>query len=406
VNDPAGIADVFRREWPRVVATLMRDLGDLDLAEEAAQDAFVEAAGRWAVEGRPDAPGAWVLTTARRKAIDRVRRRRRLDERLPTLHAMAHPHDRGPSGLIDDQVALMLGCCHPALATDAQVALTLRTVAGLSVAQIAKAFLVSEAAMARRLGRAKTKIRAANIPFGLPDRTTLVDRLAAVCHVIFLIFTEGHTSATAASLVRGDLCDEAVWLAELLAELVPDDAEVRGLAALVLLTDSRRESRTASDGNMVLLDDQDRTAWDRGRIARGLSHLRAAYDLHQAGPLQLKAAIAAVHATAASFDATDWTVVVSLYDALHTREPTPVVALNRAVAVSFADGPDAGLRSLAEIADDLASYPYYHSTLGELLMRAGRCSEAKQAFDEALRWCSNEVERQHLARRRGAAATG
>ncbi len=401
--DPSGIAEVFRTEWPRLVATLMRDLGDLDLAEDAAQDAFLEAARRWPVTGRPDVPGAWLVTTARRKAIDRLRRVRRLDD-LAVLDDVSASDERGPSGLVDDQLALLLGCCHPALDTEAQIALTLRSFGGLSVAQIAKAFLVSEAAMARRIGRAKTKIRAARIPFTLPDRATLVQRLEVVRRVVFLIFTEGHTSSTLATLVRGDLCDEAVWLSELLVELVPGDPEGHGLAALVLLTDARRSTRLDRAGGLVLLEDQDRSAWDSERIDHGLAHLGKAYELHQGGPFQLQAAIAAVHATSPSFSRTDWPLIVRLYDALLRREPTAVVALNRAVALSYADGAEHGLRALAPLVDELATYPYFHSARAELLLRAGRPADAATAFDDALRWCHNDAERRHLAARRAVAA--
>jgi RNA polymerase sigma-70 factor, ECF subfamily len=402
--DPSNIAEVFRSEWPRLVATLMRDLGDLDLAEDAAQDAFLAAARRWPATGRPDVPGAWLVTTARRKAIDRLRRARRLDDHLAALAEASEPDERGPSGLVDDQLALLLGCCHPALDTEAQIALTLRSIAGLSVAQIAKAFLVSEAAMARRIGRAKTKISGARIPFTLPDRATLVERLEVVRRVVFLIFTEGHTSSTSATLVRGDLCDEAVWLAELLVELVPDDPEGHGLAALVLLTDARRASRLDGADGLVLLEDQDRSAWDRERIDRGLAHLAKAYEMHVGGPFQLQAAIAAVHATSPSFSGTDWPLIVRLYDALLRREPTAVVALNRAVAVSYADGAEHGLRALTPLVDELATYPYFHSARAELLLRAGRPADATMAFDDALQWCHNEAERRHLAARRAVAA--
>jgi RNA polymerase sigma-70 factor, ECF subfamily len=406
VNDPSGIAGVFRSEWPRLVATLMKDLGDLDLAEDATQDAFLEAARRWPTTGRPDVPVAWLVTTARRKAIDRLRRDRRLDERRDLLHDVAVNDERGPSGLVDDQLALLLGCCHPALDTEAQIALTLRSVGGLSVAQIATSFLVSEPAMARRIGRAKTKIRAARIPFTVPDRGTLFERLEVVRRVVFLIFTEGHTSATSATLVRGDLCDEAVWLSELLVDLVNDDPECHGLAALVLLTDARRATRLDADGGLVLLEDQDRSAWDRDRINHGLAHLAKAYDMHEGGPFQLQAAIAAVHATAASFDDTDWPLIVRLYDALLRREPTAVVALNRAVAISFADGAEHGLRALAPLADELSTFPYFHSTNAELLLRAGHRADAATAFDEAILWCRNDAQRQHLLARRTLAAAG
>lgn len=404
MRDAFGIAGVFRQEWPRLVATLVKDFGDLDVAEESAQDAFLEAARAWQATGPPDVPGAWLVTTARRRAIDRLRRSRLLDERLTQLRQAPVAVARAPTGLVDDQLALLLGCCHPALDTEAQIALTLRSVGGLSVAQIAKALLVSDAAMARRIGRAKTKIRVARIPFALPDRATLVERLEVVRRVVFLIFTEGHSSATAATLVRGDLCDEAVWLSELLVELVPDDPEGHGLAALILLTDARRSTRLDAEGSLMLLEQQNRAAWDRERIDRGLRHLAAAYDVHDAGPFQLQAAIAAVHATTPSFDDTDWPLIVRLYDALYRREPTPVVALNRAVALSYADGAEHGLRALQPLDAELSSYPYFHSAMGELLLRVGRRAEAVAAFDDALRWCSNDAEERHLTARRRLAA--
>ena len=409
--DTSGVTGVFRDEWPRLVATLMRDLGDLDLAEEAAQEAFLEAAVRWGRDGLPDRPGAWLVTTARRKAIDGLRRRARLDERLPELQRRADRAADAPSHqLVDDQLALLLGCCHPALAPDAQVALTLRVVGGLSTSQIARAFLVTDDAMARRLSRSKTKIRAANVPFTPVDVDTLLERLPAVCAVIYSIFTEGHTSATSTALVRGDLCDEALWLADLLADLVPDAPEVLGLLALLLLVDSRRDARLDDDGTPVLLTDQDRSRWDRDKIERGLAVLARAHRHRSAGPYQLQAAIQAVHTAAPGAGDTDWDAIVGLYDVLLLRQPTAVVALNRAVAVAERDGPDAGLAAIDAIAteacggDPLGDYPYRHSTRAELLARAGRAREAIAAFDEAIRHSGNGAQLEHLRRRRALVA--
>lgn len=405
--DRSGVTEAFRTEWPRLVATLVREVGDLELAEDAAQEAFFEAARRWERDGVPDRPGAWLLTTARRKAIDRIRRSKRMDDRLPELHARSTIEaDFSKHQLLDDQLALLLGCCHPAIAADAQVALTLRVVGGLSTAQIARAFLVSESTMTRRLTRSKAKIRGARIPFKAVDLDTLIERLPAVRGVIYSIFTEGHASAQHASLVRGDLCDEAVWLAGLLGELVPDDPEVAGLLALVLLVDARRPARIDEDGTPIVLADQDRALWDAEQIERGLAVLGRAHRHGSAGPYQLQAAINALHATASAFDETDWRGVVALYDALMLRRPTAIVALNRAVAVAEADGPQEGLRAIDAIAEaddlggDLDAYPYFHSSRAEFLARLGRDVEASSEFDRALAICGNEAERTHLEQRR------
>lgn len=405
--DRSGVTEAFRTEWPRLVATLVREVGDLELAEDAAQEAFFEAARRWERDGVPDRPGAWLLTTARRKAIDRIRRSKRMDDRLPELHARSTIEaDFSKHQLLDDQLALLLGCCHPAIAPDAQVALTLRVVGGLSTAQIARAFLVSESTMTRRLTRSKAKIRGARIPFKAVDLDTLIERLPAVRGVIYSIFTEGHASAQHASLVRGDLCDEAVWLAGLLDELVPDDPEVAGLLALVLLVDARRPARIDEDGTPIVLADQDRALWDAEQIERGLAVLGRAHRHGSAGPYQLQAAINALHATASAFDETDWRGVVALYDALMLRRPTAIVALNRAVAVAEADGPHEGLRAIDAIAEaddlggDLDAYPYFHSSRAEFLARLGRDAEASSEFDRALAICGNEAERTHLEQRR------
>jgi RNA polymerase sigma-70 factor (ECF subfamily) len=409
VSEPNAFTAVFRSEWPRVVATLVRDLGDLDLAEEAAQDAFVAAAASWTGDGWPDAPGAWLITTARRKAIDRLRRDQRFDRRVPELARRAEATDaeRGSTGdatggLVDEQLALILGCCHPALASDGQVALTLRVVAGLSTAQIARAFLVSESTMTRRITRAKRKIAGANIVFRA-DRARLAERLVSVSAVIYSIYTEGHASTTDASLVRGDLCEEAVWLAGLLADLVPDEAEVDGLLSLLLLSDARRSTRTSADGSMVLLADQDRERWDQEKIARGLATLASAHAMGRLGPYQLQAAIAALHATAPSFEETDWGRVIGLYDVLVGNGGDAVTALNRAAAIGHHRGPAAGLNALAELSvehrERLASYPYFHACQGEFLAAVGELDRARQSFERARDLTTNNAERAHLTMR-------
>jgi RNA polymerase sigma-70 factor, ECF subfamily len=413
-----SIADVFRTEWPRLVATLMRDVGDLTIAEDAAQDAFVEASTRWPVDGTPDRPGAWLLTTGRRKAIDQIRRLRRFEDRLPALTANAAELDVAneqrdwqavgvaDEGALDDQLALLVGCCHPALAAEAQVALTLRIVAGLSTPQIARAFLVSEETMTRRLTRAKAKIRAARIPFEPPTLDTLGERVGAVCEVISSIFTEGHASATDTTLIRGDLCEEAIWLAELLSRLVPNDPEVAGLHAMLLLTDARRSSRLDHHGSPILLADQDRSQWDRPMIGRGLAELARAHSLQRGGPFQYQATIAALHATAPSFEATDWAAVLRLYDVLLHRQPSALVALNRAIAVDHVHGPATALVALDAIAqaDDLDGhvdgYVYFHTARADVLRRLERPDDAATALDRAIECSTNESERSFLRRRR------
>lgn len=391
----------------------MRDIGDLAIAEDAAQDAFVEASRRWRVDGVPDRPGAWLLTTARRKAIDQIRRLRRFEDRIPALTGDRNASaSAGDEAALDDQLALVVGCCHPALDREAQVALTLRVVAGLSTPQIARAFLVSEAAMARRLTRAKAKIRAAGIPFHPPGIDTLSERIGAVCEVIWSIFTEGHSSATETTLVRGDLCDEATWLAGLLSVLAPDDPEVAGLHALLLLTDARRAGRLDPDGSPILLADQDRSLWDRSMIARGLAELARAHSLRRGGPFQLHAAIAALHATAPTFDATDWRAVLRLYDVLLQRQPSVLVALNRAIAVDRVHGPGVALVALdgIERADDLvgdvADYVYFHSARSDVLARLDRVDEARDALERAIDCSSNDSERSVLRRRQHELGAG
>lgn len=407
--EPGRFSDVFRAEWPNVVATLVRDLGDLDLAEDSAQEAFAAAASHWPLDGWPDSPGAWLVTTARRKAIDRLRRQQGFDRRIPELVRRtdsigAERRDTGASthGLFDDRLALILGCCHPALAPEGQVALTLRIVAGLSTAQIARAFLVSESTMTRRITRAKRKITGANIVFRA-DRDRLFERLGPVCAVIYSIYTEGHTSATDASLVRGDLCEEALWLAGLLSDLVPDEPEVAGLLALLLFSDARRATRTAADGSVVLLPDQDRERWDGAKIARGLAALAVAHSAGRPGPYQLQAAIAALHATAPSFEATDWERIIDLYDVLVAEQGDAVTALNRAAAIGHHRGPAAGLAAVAELPDEhvdrLADYPYFHACRGEFEASVGEADRARRSLQRALELTTNAAERAHLTAR-------
>lgn len=394
------VEQVFRTEWPRLVAALVRDLRDLDLAEDCAQEAFAEAAIRWDVDGVPDRPGAWLLTTARRRGIDRIRRAGRYEDKLALLQASVHDVDRDATGLVDDQLALILGCCHPALDRQAQIALTLRAVAGLSTVEIAAAFLVPEATMAKRLTRAKTKIRKANIPFVTPSREELEARLTAVLQVVYLIFTEGHSSTRSADLVRGDLCDEAAWLAGLLVELVPDSAEARGLAALIRLTDARRPARLDVDGSMVLLADQDRSLWDAAQIESGLDLLRSAHETETTtiGSFTLQAGAAAVHALAPTFAETDWVAILEIYDRLSIQAGTVVVLLNRAIALSYVHGPAAGLAELDALlaTEALDGYHYLHSARAELLRRVGRIDEAAESYRRARELCENDAERRFL----------
>lgn len=395
------VARVFADEWPPLVATLMRDLGDLDLAEDSAQEAFVEAAARWDEGGLPDRPGAWLLTTARRKAIDRLRRDRRFAERLPLL-ADDEREDLQPAGArIDDQLALIFGCCHPSLATEAQIALTLREVCGLSTGQIASAFLTPEPTMAKRLVRAKAKIRAAGVPFAVPDQDRLPERREAVLHVVYLIFTEGHTSSSDTPLLRGDLCDEARWLAALLSGLMPGDAEVLGLGALLAFTDARRGARLDDEGRLVLLEDQDRSLWDREMIARGRDLLAEASRRDETGAYQLQAAIAGAHVTATRAADTDWPLIIRLYDALLRVAPSPVVELNRAVAVAMSDGPGRGLELLDDLVarGELGDFRYLHAARADLLRRLDRRGEAAVAYQAALALGGNAAEREFLTAR-------
>ena len=379
------VDEVFKTEWPKVVATLLRDFGDLDLAEECTQEAFVEATKRWPVGGTPDRPGGWLVTTARRKALDRVRRTATHEHKIDELLADARADSPDElTTLVDDQLALLLGCCHPALNHDAQVALTLRVVAGLATEQIARAYLVDSGTMGRRLSRAKQKIRDANIAFRAPDRTVLAERIDAVRHVIYVIFTEGHVSRSSERLVRGDLCDEAIWLAELLTSLLPDDPESYGLSALILLTDSRRLARVDASGLPVLLEEQDRSLWDRAKISAGMRALSRAVECGPVGPFGLQAIIASLHSGAPSFAATPWSQIVRMYDLLFGLNPSPIVALNRAGAVSYAEGPAVGLAAVDELVDDLGDYLYFHTARADMLRRLHRPTESGEAYQHAL----------------------
>lgn len=393
---------VFRTEWPRLVATLVRDLRDLELAEDAAQDAFAEAAARWPADGMPDRPGAWLLTAARRRAIDRLRRSQNGEAKLALVEASARSVGSGSvaTTLVDDQLALLLGCCHPSLGIEAQTALTLRVVAGLRTAEIARAFLVPEATMGKRLTRAKHKIRAAKVPFVPPDRVTLRERLPSVLHVIYLIFTEGHASTDRVEFIRGDLCDEALWLSDLVIQLLPDRSEGYELGALLRLIDARRRSRIDGDGAIVLLADQDRTAWDRAQIARGLDLLRQAHLRGPIGPYGLQAAINAVHVDAVTFEDTDWPAIVEIYDRLLQLSDNPVVRLNRAAAISWSDGPLAGLVLLDQLENEaaLSDYHYLASTQADLWRRVGDKAAAAAAYRRALDLCTNEAERALLSK--------
>jgi RNA polymerase sigma-70 factor (ECF subfamily) len=401
--DTAEIERVFRSESGRAVATLVRHLGDIDLAEEAVQDAFVVALERWPTSGPPPSPAGWIITTARNRAIDRIRRESTRDGReaeATRLQEPDEPEEVGP--VADDQLRLIFTCCHPALAPSAQVALTLRLIAGLQTPEIARAFLVPEPTMAQRIVRAKRKIAAAKIPYRIPSDAELPDRLPPVLAVLYLVFNEGHTASAGDDLVRTDLCAEAIRLARLLVELMPDEPEALGLLALLLLTDARRPARLDAEGRFVRLADQDRSRWDRARIDEGHDLVRACLRRDRPGPYQLQAAIAAVHADAPVAAATDWAQIVALYDQLLAVSPTPVVALNRAVAVAERDGPEAGLALVDELAAALEPYHLLHAVRADLLARLGRPAEAAAAYDEALARTENAAERTFVEARRAA----
>lgn len=419
--DPAGVTAAhlaieraYREEWTSLLATLAGQVGgDVGLAEEAVAEAFATAAAEWPTAGVPAKPAGWLTTVARRRAIDALRRGR---TRVANQAALAHlealvrdgndappadEHGHDCSGVADDRLRLLFTCCHPALALEARVALTLRAVGGLEVPEIARAFLTTEPTMYQRLVRAKRKVKAAGIPYRVPADEDLPERLGGVLHVVHLVYTEGHVATAGEELVRADLCEEAVRLARLVVELLPGSAEAHGLLALLLLTDARRPARTDADGTPISLEDQDRRRWDRDAIAEGTAVLDHALHQGAPGPFQVQAAVAALHAEAPSWDATDWPQIAALYGELHRLAPSPVVTLNRAAALALADGPHVGLALLATLDGDdrLDRYQPLHATRAELLARAGDLDAAAEAYRRAIELTQNPAERRALAAR-------
>ena len=401
--DESGFAAIYRREAGRCTATLVRVLGSIELAEEAVAEAFAIAAARWPSTGIPPNPGGWITTTARNRAIDRLRREAKRHDLHLAAHRLADTDppdvdDRGDLDVVpDDQLRLIFLCCHPSLAPETQVALTLRLLGGLETAAIAHAFLVPESTMAQRLVRAKRKIRDNHFTYRIPDAAELPDRLPPVLATLYLVFNEGYTTIDGPSLVRGDLADHAIRLGRILAELLPDESEALGLLALMLLADARRTARTDRRGDLVRLADQDRSTWDRTLITEGHAIVRECLRRDRPGPYQIQAAINAVHTDAAVAADTDWAQIVVLYDQLYVHQPTDVVWLNRAVALAETHGPTAALQSLETVALD--GYHLFHATRGDLLERVGRRADAGEAFRRALALTSNPAEQRYLTRR-------
>jgi RNA polymerase sigma-70 factor (ECF subfamily) len=404
----AAITRTHRAEWARIVAALTRRFGDLDIAEEAAAEAFAAAVERWPADGVPPSPGAWLTTTARRKAIDRIRRESRRDDKQREAHLL-YDDDNDPAGppdaIDDDRLRLIFTCCHPALAMETRVALTLRMVGGLTVPEIARGFLVQEAAMGQRITRAKAKIKAARIPYRVPSAADLPARVSAVLTVLFLVFNEGYlATGPDTDPVRHELTAEAIRLARLIRALMPDDGEVAGLLALMLLIEARRPARVSGSGELVSLGEQDRGAWDAGLIAEGhrlvRERLAAAAAGIAPGRYQILAAINAVHTSARDLRDTDWSQVVALYDQLIRLDPSPIVALNRAIAVAELDGPEVALAAVDRVEEKLADYHAYHAARADLLRRMGRSQQSRAAYDKAIELAGNTAETAYLTRRR------
>lgn len=395
-----AITRAFRDEWGRVVATLIRTTGDWDLAEECAQDAFAQALERWTRDGIPRAPGAWLTTVARNRALDRLRRDKTRAAKYEELATMTDADEPGAQpAIVDDRLRLIFTCCHPALPLEARVALTLRTLAGLSTAEIARAFFVPEPTMAKRLVRAKAKIEHAGIPYRVPPPDLLAERVSGVLAVLYLLFNEGYSATSGDDLVRVALCDEAIRLAQALVSLMPDEPEAAGLLALMQLHHARRAGRVAANGDLLPLEEQDRSRWDLDSIRAAIVTLEASERRGVRGPYQVQAAVAACHAIAPVAAATDWTRIAALYDQLVAMVPTPVVRLNRAVAVGMAVSPESGLVLVDELVDDLGSFHLLHATRGDMLRRMGERAAAASAFATALDLAPTETERRFLQRR-------